>query len=137
MTLFPVVGTIFYSKETEKPVFLGSCPSVHFGHQSPVSTSKQSGVWGRALGGSALCVVSWGSANTTANSGEADVARRDFPGGPVAKTLSSWFDPWSQNWIPHAATKDPACLEKDQRSCGLQLRPGEDKKKVVEESICL
>ena len=34
----------------------------------------------------------------------------DFPGGPVAKTLSSQlkghrFDPWSRNSIPHAATK--------------------------------
>ena len=54
--------------------FLGSCPSVHFGHQSPVSTSQQSGGWGRAPGGSALCVVSWGSANITANSCEADIA---------------------------------------------------------------
>ena len=45
----------------------------------------------------------------------------DFPGGLVAKTLCSQFggprfDPWSGNWIPHAATKnshdaikDPEC----------------------------
>lgn len=61
-------------REREKPVHLGSCPSVHFGHQSPVSTSQQSEGWGRAPGGSALCVVSWVSGNTTANSGEADIA---------------------------------------------------------------
>ena len=35
---------------------------------------------------------------------------RDFPGGPVAKTPRSQcrgpgFDPWSGNWILHAATK--------------------------------
>ena len=35
---------------------------------------------------------------------------KGFPGGPVAKTLCSQykeprFDPWSGNWIPHAATK--------------------------------
>ena len=34
----------------------------------------------------------------------------DFPGVPVAKILCSQcrgprFDPWSGNWIPHAATK--------------------------------
>ena len=34
----------------------------------------------------------------------------DFPGGPVAGTLSSQvggpgFDPWSRNSVPHAATK--------------------------------
>ena len=34
---------------------------------------------------------------------------RDFPGGPVAKTLElpkqgAWFHPWSGNWIPHALT---------------------------------
>ena len=36
---------------------------------------------------------------------------RDFPGGPVTKTLRSQcrgprFDPWLGNQIPHAATKD-------------------------------
>ena len=35
---------------------------------------------------------------------------RDFPGGPVAKTLcfqfrGHRFNPWSGNWIPHATTK--------------------------------
>ena len=35
---------------------------------------------------------------------------RDFPGGPVVKTLCSQsrgpgFDPWSENEIPHVATK--------------------------------
>ena len=35
---------------------------------------------------------------------------RDFPGGPVPKTpcsqcRGSRFDPWSGNYIPHAATK--------------------------------
>ena len=35
---------------------------------------------------------------------------RDFPGGPVAKTLHPQsrgprFDPWSENWIPHATSK--------------------------------
>ena len=39
---------------------------------------------------------------------------RDFPGGPVVKTLcfqcrGPGFDPWSGNWILHAATKNPAC----------------------------
>ena len=34
----------------------------------------------------------------------------DFPGGPVAKTLSSQcrspgFEPWSGNYVPHAATR--------------------------------
>ena len=49
----------------------------------------------------------------------------EFPGDPVAKTLSSQcrgpgFDPWSENWIPHAtakslhtATKDPVCCSED------------------------
>ena len=35
---------------------------------------------------------------------------REFPGGPVAKTLYSQcrgpgFNPWSGNWIPHVTTK--------------------------------
>ena len=39
---------------------------------------------------------------------------RDFLGGPVAGAPHSQcrgpgFDPWSGRWIPHAATKDPAC----------------------------
>ena len=34
---------------------------------------------------------------------------RDFPGGPMVKTPNSQckepgFNPWSRNWIPHAAT---------------------------------
>ena len=61
---------------------------------------------------------------------------RDFPGGPVAKTLHSQcrgprFDPWSGNWIPHAKTKsshatakEPTHHNKDRGSCMLQLRPG-------------
>ena len=45
---------------------------------------------------------------------------RDFPGGPVAKTPHSQcrgprFNPLSENLIPHAATKDPACHNKDPR----------------------
>ena len=36
----------------------------------------------------------------------------DFPGGPMAKALhsrrrQSRFDPWSGNYIPHAAIKYP------------------------------
>ena len=50
-----------------------------------------------------------------------NVAVGDFPGGPVAKTLSSQcsgprFNHWLGNWIPyavtkslHATTKDPTC----------------------------
>ena len=35
---------------------------------------------------------------------------QELPGGPVAKTLCSQcrepgFDPWTGNWIPHAATE--------------------------------
>ena len=38
----------------------------------------------------------------------------DFPGGPVARTPCSQcrgpgLDPWSGNYIPHTATKDPTC----------------------------
>ena len=41
--------------------------------------------------------------------------KKDFPSGPVAKTLHSQcrgpgFNPWSENWIPHTTTKDPKCL---------------------------
>ena len=42
---------------------------------------------------------------------------RDLPGGPVAKTPCSQcrgpgFNPWSGNWIPHAATKSlPATVK--------------------------
>ena len=67
--------------------------------------------------------------------------RGDFLSGPVAKTLcfqhrGPRFDPWSENWIPHAATKSscastkhPACHNYltchsgDWRSCVPQLRP--------------
>ena len=40
---------------------------------------------------------------------------REFPGGPVAKTLCSryrgaGFDPWSGNWFPCATTK-PLCSQ--------------------------
>ena len=53
------------------------------------------------------------------------IVMRDFPGGPVAKTLHSQcmgpgFNIWSGNQIPHAATKsshaaakDPACRSED------------------------
>ena len=39
-----------------------------------------------------------------------DLLTRDFPGGPEPRTLCSQcrgprFDPWSGNYIPHAATK--------------------------------
>lgn len=62
-----ILRTIFHSKrpppseggEREKRLLLGSCPSAHLGHQSPVSTSQQLGGRGRALGASALCVGSW------------------------------------------------------------------------------
>ena len=56
----------------------------------------------------------------------------DFPGGPVAKTPCSRcrgprFDPWSENYIPHAATKSSHAATKDpkchnQRSHMLQGR---------------
>ena len=51
-----------------------------------------------------------------------------FPGGPVPKAPRSQsrglgFNPWSGNWIPHVATKDPACHNTDQRSRLPQLRP--------------
>ena len=63
--------------------------------------------------------------------------RRSFPGGPVAKPLLSqcrapWFNPWSENKIPLAATKslnatakDPACSGGDRRALVLQLGPAE------------
>ena len=40
-----------------------------------------------------------------------------FPGGPVPKTpcfqcRGPGFDPWSGNWIPHAATKGPHATTK-------------------------
>ena len=52
---------------------------------------------------------------------------REFPGGPVAKTLSfqCWgpgFHPWSENWVPHAATKAPIFHNGDRRLCVPQLR---------------
>ena len=55
--------------------------------------------------------------------------RKDFPGGPVGKTLCSQsrgprFHPWSGKQIPHATTKsshattkDPACLSEDPECC--------------------
>ena len=41
-----------------------------------------------------------------------------FPGGPLAKTLSSQcrgprFNPWSENEIPYATTKEPTCRDED------------------------
>ena len=52
---------------------------------------------------------------------------RDFPGGPVAKTLCSQckgpgFNHWLGSWIPQGTTKDPTCCNKDQRSRVTQLR---------------
>ena len=46
---------------------------------------------------------------------------RDFPGGPVAKTLHSQcrgprFDPWSGNNIPHATSKGLHAATKTQHS---------------------
>ena len=46
---------------------------------------------------------------------------QDFPGGPMSKTLhiqckGPGFNPWSRNYIPHAATKDPAWSREDRRS---------------------
>ena len=53
---------------------------------------------------------------------------QDFLGGPVAETpccrrRGPGFDPWSGNWIPHAATKGSHVATKDWRSCMPQLRP--------------
>ena len=50
---------------------------------------------------------------------------RDFPGGPVVKTpysqcRGSGFNPWSVNYIPHAATKRSHVPQ-------LRLRLGADK----------
>ena len=54
---------------------------------------------------------------------------REFPGGPVAKTPHSQcrgpgINPWLGKYMPHAATKDPACCNKNRRYCVSQLRPG-------------
>ena len=52
---------------------------------------------------------------------------QDFPGGRVAKTPCAQcrgpnFDPWSENQIPHAATKEPACHKEGQNfSCWRSL----------------
>ena len=51
---------------------------------------------------------------------------RDFPGSPVGKTPSPQckglgFDPWSENQIPHAATEDPVCLNKDPAQPDIQF----------------
>ena len=59
----------------------------------------------------------------------------NFPGGPVAKTLRSQckgpgsIPGWgNRSHMPQlsflATTKDLACLNEDQRSCMLLLRPG-------------
>ena len=55
-------------------------------------------------------------------------SKRDFPGGPVAKTPRSQsrgpgLNPWSGNWFPRAATKDPTCRNEDSGSLNPQLRP--------------
>ena len=52
-----------------------------------------------------------------------------FPHSPVVKTLHSQFggpgfNSWLGNWIPHVATRDPACGNEDRRSHVLQLRSG-------------
>ena len=57
----------------------------------------------------------------------------DFPGGPVAKILCSQckgpgFDPWSGNWIPHAATKSLHAAVKTWHS---QVTKFREKKKDV------
>ena len=64
------------------------------------------------------------------NSAEYNILMRNFPCGPVAKAPCSQcrgprFNPWSGNWIPHAAAKDSVCLSKDQRPRMLQLRAGQ------------
>ena len=61
------------------------------------------------------------------NNARYNILMRNFPCGPVAKAPRSQcrgpgFNPWSGNWIPHATTKDSVCLNKDQRSCLLQVR---------------
>ena len=48
------------------------------------------------------------------------VSHREFPSGPVVKTLCSQyrtprFDPWLR--IPHATAKEPACHNKDPVCC--------------------
>ena len=50
----------------------------------------------------------------------------DFPGGPVARTPSSQcrgpgFNPWSGNWIPHAATKDLACKQAKTSNAAMKI----------------
>ena len=64
-----------------------------------------------------------------------------MPGGAAAKNQFTQYrgprlDPWSVNYISHAAaersyatTKDPACCREDQRSDMQQLRPGSGKRK--------
>ena len=47
---------------------------------------------------------------------------RDIPGGPVAKNPCfqcrvPWFDAWSGNLIPHAATKGLHAATKDSVCC--------------------
>ena len=67
----------------------------------------------------------------------------DIPGGPVAKTPHSQcrgpgFEPWLENWIPLAATKnshttikDPAGHSEDQRQC----KPQKEKKKKAAAAV--
>ena len=57
-----------------------------------------------------LCVLRQGPSPLWASVSSSIKISRDFPGGPVAKTLHSqcrgpWFKPWSGNYIPHAADK--------------------------------
>ena len=55
----------------------------------------------------------------------------DLPGGPVAKTSQSQHRGpgliTSENYMPHASTKDPTCHNEDLRSHVPQLRPGATK----------
>ena len=60
---------------------------------------------------------------------------QDFPGGPLAKTLHSQYiglrlDPSSGDCIPHAATRYPACCNKDRRFHKVQLRPVKSNKQI-------
>ena len=55
------------------------------------------------------------------------VRNGDFSGGPVAKTLCcQWrghgFDPWSGNYIPHAATKTQCSQKKKKKSTKCAVR---------------
>ena len=60
---------------------------------------------------------------------------QDFPGGPLAKTLHSQYiglrlDPSSGDCIPHAATRYPACCNKDRRFHKVRLRLVQSNKQI-------